>query len=83
MITGGSQIRVCYARVPDSNKYERDKILIKNIPKKMKQRTLIALIEGCLDLEFEREFTLNLQAPLALLLFSCHYNEEGKQYNSN
>uniref|UniRef100_A0A1X7U0T8 Macro domain-containing protein n=1 Tax=Amphimedon queenslandica TaxID=400682 RepID=A0A1X7U0T8_AMPQE len=79
MITGGSQIHVCYAPVPDSKKYERDKILIKNIPKETKEKTLIALIEGCLDLEFEREFTLNLQAPLALLLLSHHYGKEELQ----
>lgn len=83
----GKILHVCYAPVPAAKKYENNKLIIKNIPKGMDLTTLVVLIEGMLDLEFEEEFKLEVDDQvddqLATILLHCSYNDEGEYCNYN
>ena len=57
--------------------YQKDNLLIRNIPESVNCDFLIVFIEGHLAIENESDFTLDFRSDCALLLFTHMYTDEG------
>ena len=69
---------VRYAPAPPPKRYEKDKLLIKNIPDRVSEDDLEEFVESRLKLECGTDFTVEFKSNCALLSFKCFYADRGK-----
>ena len=73
-------LKVRYVPAPPPPKqYEKDKLLIKNIPDGVSEDLLEVFVEGRLGLESETDFTIDFKSNCALLSFRCFYTDNGNK----
>ena len=70
---------VRYVPAPPPKQYEKDKLLIKNIPDVVSDDLLEVFVEGRLGLESDTDFTIDFKSNCALLSFTCFYTDKGNK----
>ena len=72
-------LAVRYVPAPPPKQYEKDKLLIKNIPDGVSEDFLEVFVEGRMGLESETDFTIDFKSNCALLSFRCFYTDKGNK----
>ena len=73
------KLEVRYVPLPPVKEYDKNKLIIKNIPKGVEEDYLTMFIENCLGLD-EDDFTIDLRSGVAILLLESSYTDEGNVY---
>ena len=73
------KLEVRYVPLPPVKEYDKNKLLIKDIPKDLEEELLSMFIEKHLGLD-EEDFTIDLRSGVAILLLESSYTDEGNVY---
>ena len=70
------KLEVYYVPLPPVKEYDKNKLIIKDIPKGVEEELLSMFIEKHLGLD-EENFTIDLRSGVAILLLESSYTDEG------
>ena len=68
-------VRFVSASVP--KEYEKNKLLVKNIPEGVNEDFFVVFVESCLNLDIDKSFHVDFRKTCALLSFTQPYSDEG------
>ena len=68
-------VRFVPASVP--KEYEKNKLLVKNIPEGVNEDVFVVFVESCLNLDIGESLHVDFRKTCALLSFTQPYSDEG------
>ena len=67
-----------YVLAPVPKEYDKNKLIVRDIPDNVDEEFFSTLIESRLGLEYEEDFTVDFRKKCAIVIFSKDYTDKGK-----
>ena len=67
-----------YVLAPVPKEYDKNKLIVREIPDNVDEEFFSTLIESRLGLEYEDDFNVDFRNKCAIIIFSKNYTDEGK-----